>query len=408
METVFLGRQPIFDRKKQVVGYELLHRSNRTVNSFGLINGDDASTEVIRHSINSLPLSQIVGKHQAFINITRKLLIDQTYVILPNDKTVVELLEDIKVDDDVVEACRKLKKADYTLALDDFIDSPEYDPLMDFVDLIKIDFLTSDYPRRRHFVERFGYSKILLLAEKVETQDDFEEAYNLGYAYFQGYFFCKPEIISARKVPAYKRNYLLFIQELNRVPMDFDSLERIIKSEVSLSTNLLRYINSCGIGLRYHLTSIRQALALLGEGPLRKWASLAAVTAMCEGKTSELLVTCLTRARFCEELAPRIGLAGAEFNAFLLGLLSIMDALMGQPLEQVISTIPVSPNVSAALLGADTVLGNLFKLIVAIERGQDEVVSQLADKFKIPLSVISMVYLNAINWSDSGVKGMAA
>jgi c-di-GMP-related signal transduction protein len=408
METVFLGRQPIFDRKKQVMGYELLHRSNRTQNSFGQINGDDASTEVIRHSLSTLPLSQIVGKHQAFINITRKLLIEQTYTLLPNNQAVVELLENVEVDPDVIAACKALKKADYTLALDDYTDSPQYAPLLDYVDLIKIDFLTSDWARRRHFADRYGYSKIMLLAEKVENQSDFDEAYNLGYAYFQGYFFCKPEILSAREVPVYKRNYLMFIQELNREPMDFERLEKIIKSDVSLSTNLLRYINSCAMGFRYRLTSIRQALAMLGEGPLRKWASLAAIKALCDGKPSELLVTSLVRARFCELLAPKIGLAGSELNAFLVGLLSTMDALMDQPLEQVIASIPVSPNVSAALLGADTILGHLFKMIVAIEQGNEAIAGQLAANFKLPLSVVSACYMKALNWSDDGAKALAA
>lgn len=404
MNMVFLGRQPIFDRSQKVFGYELLHRSGAGQNAYTHHDGDHASKVVIHNSLNVIPLPDLVGHRRAFVNITRRLLIEGTYAVLPAEQCVVELLEKIPADEEVLAACRALKNAGYLLALDDFVDGPEYLPLLEYADILKIDFLTSDGPRRRHFVDAYGGKHIMLLAEKVESHEDFQEALDLGYTYFQGYFFCKPEIMTGRTVPAIKQTLLRFIQEINRSPMDFGRLEEIIKCEVSIASKLLRYLNSSFVGVRQRITSIKQALAMLGEGPLRRWGSLVALGALAEGKPAELLVTCLVRARFCETIGPMVGLAGRELDTFLMGLFSAMDALMDQPLDAVISEIPVAADVSAALLGANTLLGKTYRLVLAFERGNGALVEFIVRDLKLSLGEISTVYQEALSWVDQNVR----
>lgn len=406
--TVFLGRQPIFDRRKMVFGYELLYRDNAQKNAYTHQDGDQASSRVINNSLNVLPLSQVVGERKAFVNITRRLLVEQTWSVLPAERTVVELLENVEMDEQILSACKALKEAGYLLALDDYQYSPAHRELLDYVDILKIDFMVAGAEQRKWYAEEFGGKRLMLLAEKVESHADHQQAFDLGYTYFQGYFFCKPEIVSGKDVPLSKVNCLRFIQEVQRPELDFNVLEEIIKHEVSLSAKLLRYLNSSAIGLRHRISSIRQAMALMGEKPLRKWASLAAMSVLAEDKPPELLVTCLVRARFCELLAPEMGLKGSELDTFLMGLFSGMDALLNRPLETVISELPVSDNVAAAMLGANTRLGKAYRLVMTFERGNGALVEIMARDLKLEVGRIAEVYSEAVRWADQGVCAAAA
>ncbi len=231
--TVFLGRQPIFDRRRKVFGYELLYRSGDRQNAFDHADGDQATREVINNSLHVVPMELSADK-RAFINITRRLLLDQTWSILPADRAVVELLENVAADAEVLAALKQVKEAGYLLALDDFVLNAASRPLVEYADIIKIDFLACDKPQRQRHAEELGGGKIMLLAEKVETPEDFQQGMEMGYSYFQGYFFCKPEILSGKEVPAIKHNYLMFMQEVCRPDLNFDRLEEIIKHEVSL------------------------------------------------------------------------------------------------------------------------------------------------------------------------------
>jgi EAL and modified HD-GYP domain-containing signal transduction protein len=284
--------------------------------------------------------------------------------------------------------------------LDDFVYKPQYQPLVNLADIIKIDFRALDAAQRAQYAKRFGGRRQTLLAEKVETHADFEQGLKLGYSYFQGYFFCKPEIIAGKELPAVKANYLRFLQEVNRREVNYDQLEDVIKHELSLSTKLLRYLNSAAMGMRNRLHSIKQALVLLGEKPLRKWASLVATSALGEDKPPELLVTSLTRARFGESLAPVVGYGGRELDLFLMGLFSAMDAMLDQPLDQLIARLPVAEDVSAALLGADTELGRICKLMLALERGETDQLAADLQGLRLSLQDIAERYRQAVVWAD--------
>jgi len=355
---------------------------------------------VINNSLNVLLLTDLVGERRAFVNITRQLLVDGTYTVLPRDRAVIELLESVIADETVLEACRTARDAGYLVALDDFVLDPKSRPLVQYADILKIDFLSTDAHQRKQLAEYFGGGQLMLLAEKVESREQFQEAMDLGYSFFQGYFFCKPQIVSGRDVPAVKQNYLRFIQEVNRPEIDYKRLEETIKREVSLSTKLFRYLSSAALGIRHRLSSIRQALALLGEASLRKWASVVALGVLAEDKPAELLVTCLARARFCELLCPEVHLSGRELDLFLMGLFSAMDALMDQSLDVLISQIPVPEDVAAALLGANTSLGRIYRLLLAFERGNASMIEATSRGLELSAARAAALYCEALKWAD--------
>ncbi len=402
--SVFVGRQPIFDRQKNVFGYELLYRSSGQTNAYIHDDGEQASRRVIHSSLNVIGLNELTGQKKAFINFTRKLLISAEYEALSPSTGVIEVLETIEPDEEVLEACRAVKAAGYLLALDDFVFSPKYEPLIALADILKIDFLACDRARRKSIVEQFGGGNMLLLAEKIEKHEDFDEALDLGYSYFQGYFFCKPQIISQSDIPAVKRNYLRFLQVVNAPNLNFDSLEDVVKHDISLSTKLLRYLNSSSMGMSHNITSIKQALTLLGEKPLRRWASLIALAALGEDKPTELVVTALVRARFCELLAQALGLNMRELDLFLLGLFSALRCLDRSSFERSSHANSASPRPDSRFTGANNTFSRALSLAQAFERGIPARLTAVLSQLKLPVESTSEIYRQAVTWADTSLK----
>jgi c-di-GMP-related signal transduction protein len=401
--TVFLGRQPIFDRGRGVFGYELLYRSNGHHNAFTGGDADQASSDVLHRSLNVVGLQELVGSHRAFVNFTRKLLVNGDWSVMPKESIVVELLETVEPDEEVISACRTLKEAGYVLALDDFVFAPKFEPLLKLADILKIDFILSGPEERKRIAVQYG-GRLELLAEKVETHDDFRQGQQLGYKYFQGYFFCKPEIVSQREIPVLKQHALQFIQEINAPEIDFERVEQLIKRDMALATRLLRYLNSASVGLSNRITSIRHALTLLGQRPLRKWASLIAMSAFGQDKPSELMTVALVRGRFCEHVGVRVGLKHRELDLFFMGLFSAMDALLDQPMSSLITRLPLPEDVAAALVGSETRLGVLYALTLAYEQGRDEDVGKLKEGLGLTLEELSEIYRQAVVWADESKK----
>jgi len=401
--THFLARQPIFNGREKVIGYELLHRSG-TENFFAHEDGDQASSDVMSNSLLLFGLTRLVGNKKAFINVPRKTLLEGSYSVLPRERTVIEVLETVRPDEEVIKAFKKLKQDGFTLALDDFA-GPVGGPFTALADIIKVDFRQTTGDRRRRLVERFAGQGIQLLAEKVETREEFEEAIELGYSYFQGYFFCKPEIVSQREIRSSGINYMRLVREINQPSLDFDKLEQVVRQELSLSLKLLRYLNSCIFGFSNCVTSIKQALVLLGIERFRQWANFVAFGSACEATPSELLPTCLARARFCELVAPHAGLAGRDADAFLVGLLSVIDSVFGRPMEDVLNELCVTPEIRAALLTRESLLGQPLKLALAYERGNWDEVLPLIQSLGIANAHVGRLYLEAVTWADAVGNG---
>lgn len=405
--SVFVGRQPILTRERQLFGYELLYRSNNIDNHFNGTNGDQASCHTMNNALNVLGLGSVANGRKAFINMTRDLLLNGQYTVLPAKQTVIELLETIVPDQAVLRACMTLKDNGYLLALDDFVFRPGFDALVEMADFIKVDFLALNTNQRAGIAEMVNGRPVTLLAEKVESQHDFNEALGLGYGLFQGFFFCKPEIVSGRELPPVKRQYLRFLQESMRPNPNYAQLEQIVKEEPSLSVKLLRYLNSASFGVRSKVDSIKQALAMLGDRQIRQWASLVALTSLGGDKPTETLTLCLIRAKFCEELCPHVNLTGRDLDLFFMGLLSGLDALVDRPLNEMLADMPVSHDIKAALMGSSTTFGAIYGLVLACERGKPNVIKLMADKINVPADLVLQLYCDAIGWAERILRAEA-
>lgn len=402
-----MAKQPIFDRLKRVIAYELLFRSG-TENLFTELDGNRASQSVLNSVVHVFGLASLTGGKPAFVNFTRDLLVSRLAYVIPPNQLVVEILETVEPDDEVIKACQELRQSGYRIALDDFVLRPGHERLLSVADIVKVDFLQTKGDDRKQLSQTLARSKILLLAEKVETPEDFEEAVRLGYHYFQGFFFCKPEVISSSEIPSHKLAYLRLMVELNRPEIDFGYLESVLKSDISVSYKLLRYINSAAIGLRYPVTSLGQAMVLLGEQNLRRWILLALTTSLLEDKPQELCLLGVIRGRFCELICQKLGWQMLGVDPFLVGFLSILDALLDRPLPELLEELPVAPEIKDALLGKPTFLGSVYKIVTAYERAEWDKVTELAKKVNLPEEELPLLYIESVVWSDNLFRALAS
>ena len=404
---VFIARQPIFDKRESVHAYELLFRSGME-EVFSHPDPDQASARVMADGSFLMGMEAISGGKPVFINATRDILVKDYFSLLPKDLASVEILETVTPDQEVIAACRKLKEAGYTLVLDDFTYEAAYDELIGLADIIKVDFLATEPAEWKSVVERLSPQGVQFLAEKVETREEFDRAKDLGYVYFQGYFFSKPAVVSARDVPAFKLNYLRVLREVRRPQLDFKELDAIVKLELSLAYKLLRYINSAYFGLRNKVSSIMHAMVLLGERDFRKWVSFIALAGMGEDKPDELVIAALIRARFCEALAPRVGLNGRAEELFLLGMFSLLDAIMDRPLPGLLADMPIADEIKAALLGEENRLRDVFEYVLAYERGDWEKLSERAGALGLGDDGIPKLYMDTVEWAHKSFEEVQA
>jgi c-di-GMP-related signal transduction protein len=367
MHERFIARQPIFDKRLQVFAYELLFRSGPQ-NFFQ--PSRNASTSVIADSATLFDLQALTGPARAFVNVDEFALKLDVPRLLPPDRIVVEILESVKPTEEIVTICRDLRSSGYVLALDDFTGDSKLSSLVELAQFLKVDFQLLDAEGRASVAEKYGNGKLSLLAEKVETAQDLAEARQLGYSYFQGYFFCKPSMIETREIPGDKLLQLELLNAVAATQLDCAKIEDLLKRQPSLLYRLLHYLNSLLLGLRTEIQSVGQGLSLLGENEFRRWVSIFAVLDMSAGKPPELVRTALTRAYFCEGFSQAAGLSEKKSSLFLMGLLSITDALLDKPIAEVMKSFPGSQEVKAALVGGENRLRNVYDLLLSLERAQ--------------------------------------
>lgn len=401
--NAFVARQPIFDRNQNVVAYELLFRVS-SQNSYNCLNGDTASLEVINNSFHLIGIDSLTGGKRAFINFTKNLLKSDIATILPKDLIVVEILEDIEIDDEIINACKRLKQLGYTIALDDFVYNPEFNELIKLADIIKIDFINTKGKERAEIVERFKFLGIKFLAEKVETQEEFKEALDIGYSYFQGYFFSKPLILSTRDIPTFKWSYINMLNNINKSELDIDKIEDIIKKDVGLSYKLLRFINSSAFGFRVQIRSIKHALNLIGKQEIIKWLSLTTIREIGNDKPDELLKISIIRAKFGELISYEIGFEKRASDVFLMGMFSMIDALTNRPLNEVLNQLPITDDAKIALLGGQNYFGDIYNLIVACETGEWDNLNVYLNKLNLSEKQALDMYVEALNWGNELFK----
>jgi c-di-GMP-related signal transduction protein len=395
----YLARQPILNRARELFAYELLFRDGLQ-NSCDGLDLELASTSVLDTSF-LIGFEKITAGHRMFINCPRDFLLRDYISLFPPNSAVVEILETIKPDQEVIDACKRLKQAGYTIALDDFVDSPDQAPLVALADIIKVDFRLTDRKEQHAIISRHAGKKIRMLAEKVETQEEYAAGMEMGYSLFQGYFFCRPEMLRHSDLPSSKLAYLELLRAATAPEFDIQELALKIKHEASLTFRLLRYLNSAAFGLRSEIRSVPHALSLLGERELRKWIAVVSVGVLADGKPDELMIVPLVRGRFCEMLAPLAGMPGHANDLFLMGLLSVMDAILDQPLESILADLPVRQEIKDALQSRTGLYWQLLELAIAHERADWEKVSALVSETGMKEEQVSAMYVSAVDWSTA-------
>jgi c-di-GMP-related signal transduction protein len=317
------------------------------------------------------------------------------------------LLETVEPSEELIAECQSLRRRGYTVALDDFVWSPKWERLAQIAQLIKVDFRTTGKEEQKRLVGLYGPRGVKMLAEKIETHDEFHWAYNAGYNLFQGYFFAKPVVVRGQQIPATKITCLRLLREVAQAEIDFERVIKLVGEDVSLCYKLLRYVNSALFGRRNKTHSIPSALMILGELGLRRWAALATLPMMAEDKPGEVVTLSLLRAKFCESLAQLAGISLGN-EAFMMGMFSLLDALIDKPLGEALSQVSLETRVTEALLGTSSngeVLDSIYRLVRSYESGDWDQVEELARTCHIPVEAVGNAYVEAAQWADCALRG---
>lgn len=396
--SVLMARQPIFDTRQNVIAYELLYRSEDGINTLPLISGETASSRVILHSYTSIADAGNLRTLPAFINFSQQMLEAETLPSLSPREIVIEILEDCQVTPKLILAAQRLRDAGFKLALDDFTYSPSFDPLLEIAHIVKLDIRALSATELRHQIKQLKRFKIKLLAEKVETLEEYQLCLELGCELFQGYFFSQPELLKGHKASGSKLIISQLLAALSQPGTNFDQLNALLSRDPALSYKLLRLTNSAAFRLQRHISSLQEALIYLGLDELKKWASLI-ILADDYGKPSELVRQILLTARFCElfaEAYPNVD----NGEAFMTGLLLHLDALMNQTQEELLDQIDVSPRIYDALTERQGELGQLLQQVEAFVHGN------WAGTDSSLTSRLHRCYLSSLEWCRESMQLM--
>lgn len=401
----YAARQPILDRNKELYAYELLFRDGLE-NAFPDIDGDEATSRMIEGSQFSYGLDDFLGDKPGFINFTLETLQKNYPSMLPKEQVVVEILETVQPGKRLLALCQQLKQQGYVLALDDYIHQPVWRHFYPFVDIIKIDFRstsTDTIHQIKAAITEFPHIK--LLAEKVETNEEFQLAMDMGFSYFQGYFFSKPEMMQSKALSPAQMTLAELLYETSKSDMDLGKITEVFQRDVHLSYKLLRYSNSAVFKRRAEIETIKQALVVLGQTELKKFLSLLFTAQISSDKPAELMRMSMTRARFAEGLAQIQGKVDTA-KAFLTGLMSLMDAILDEPIESVMSKLPLAKEIKEALIEKQGILADYMQLIQFYETGNWQEANNVIARMQLPAEQVPDAYHTAIQWTNEQMKAL--
>lgn len=374
-------------------------------NAFPQIDGDTASSNVLSNSFFLMGMDQITGGKKAFINFTQELLLRKMPLLFPRDLLVVEILETVQPTEAVVLACGEIASSGFQLAMDDFIYNQGLEPLIAMAGIIKIDIRQTPDDQAKTILNKLSAYPVKFLAEKVETYDEFEKYLEMGFDYFQGFFFSKPQVLKAQDISSNKISLLQIMTEINRDEMQFSAVEKLISRDVSVSFKLLRYINSPYYNRGQEISSIRQAIQRLGEAGIRRFIPIILMSAFADNKPHELIRASVIRARFCELLCDNTPTRFRGPELFTLGLFSLIDAIMDEQMDILINKLPFSKIICNALLSGTGEMAEYLNLVRAYETGNWAAVSQSAEIIGLDNDRIPMLYWDAVVWADTLTAG---
>lgn len=399
LPNVFIGRQPIFDRYLRVIGYELLYRS-RASDSATFINGDEATSQLILNTFAEIGLEDVVGRQRAFINLTRNFFLEKYPIPFTPRQFVIEVPENLVLDKEILDHIQEFSQKGYQIALDDVVSLTNIKTLLNVADIIKLDLSLIPPEKLQPLAYRLQFQRAKLLAEKVETREQFDLCMRAGFDYFQGFFLCRPNLISGHKIPSSRLVLMQLLAKLQDPDVGFEELEHILAQDAILGYKLLRLTNSAYYGIRSEIKSIRQAMTLLGLEKLRSWLTLI-LLAEKQDKPRELTIVAMLRARMSELLALNAKLSEPEAY-FLAGLLSALDAIMDTPLEELLENIRLSLEVKEGLLEGKGLIGQAINCVLAYERAEWEKVAFL----HLNSDLIRDIYLQSLHWVETMRKAL--
>jgi len=402
---VFVARQPIFNAVGDVIAYELLYR-NSEINSFPMIDGDQATTDVIINSFINIGIEEVTNGKPCFINFTENLLEMGLPTYFSPKDVVVEILETVEPSEKLVSICMELSQLGYKIALDDFIfnnKNPYLYKLLDYIDIIKVDVQNTPLDMFSEIEELANVYNIQLLAEKVETSHHFNVFAEKGYSYFQGYFFSKPIIVSTHDIPLYFYTYIEILDQLSSPEPRIDMIAQFVERDISLSYKLLKLINSAAHRRTAKISSIKQAIVLLGLQEFQKWIYVLSVRDYQDqesGLSNEIIRISLVRAKMCEYIKELTNTTLPLTGFFMTGMFSLIDALLGVPMDEILSKLPLDNAISDALKGIQNDYKLALDLIVSIEKGEWSVVIEKCNALGIDEERVCTLYKQSLNWSN--------
>lgn len=401
-EKFFLGRQPILNKSQQIVGFELLFRSAESLSAASICDVQFASASVILNALSDFGFQDVVGRHKGFFNVTYEMLMNDAVELLPKEQVVIELLETIMADEQVVARCRDLKRLGFTLALDDHVYSPSFHPIYALVDIVKLDVLAIAAEELPQIVGRLREWPLTLLAEKVESADQYALCAGLGFDLFQGYYFARPVVLKQNRVDVGKLAMLQLMQQV-MAETEISEIEETFKQNPGLTINLLRLVNSVAIGLRVRIKTLRHALMVLGLEQLKRWITLALyATDHSSGMQTPLLEMAASRGKMMELLVQaQTSSSGKEYSdrAFMTGILSLIDVLFEVSMDELVEKLNLVEDVRAALLQRSGVLGELLALTEKLEQTDFVGLNHHMENCGLTLNQLFAAQLQTIAWS---------
>ncbi|UOE94035.1 HDOD domain-containing protein [Alkalihalobacillus sp. LMS39] len=399
---VYVARQPILNKKQDVFGYELLYRSNNEQN-MAMIDGDQATSEVIINGFFHIGYEELTEGKLCFINFTENLLKNEIPTFTNPEKVVIEILETVVLTKEIVDICKKLKAAGYKIALDDFIlleGNQFLHEILQIIDIVKVDIRNTSRAKQLQILHFLNKYNVVLLAEKVETREEYEQCLEDGYDYFQGYFFSKPVILTGQDVPFYNPVIMNVLHELSKREPDVDKVAQSIEHDVSLSYKLLKLINSPAFRTKSNIKSIKQAIVLLGLEEVKKWLFFLAVRESNKQHVpTEVIKMSFCRAKECELIAQMIGNQTEQSSYFLIGMFSLIESLLNSPMEKIVSQLPLDEEMKAALLGVQNKYKKVLDIVVSIEQAKWSEVDRLAVKLGLSPKTLFDIHSKSIVWT---------
>lgn len=396
----YAARQPILDVNKKLYAYELLFRDSID-NVFPDIDGDEATSKMIEASKFNMGICDFTSNKLAFINFTLETLIQGYPEMLTNEEVVVEILETIKPGKKLLSLCKDLHSKGYIIALDDYEHQSVWAHFYPFIKIIKVDIQQTNFDEIKEIIEATkDFPHIELLAEKVETYEEYDQALQLGFKYFQGFFFAKPEMIKTKNLSPSQLAMAELLYETSKPELDLASITSVFERDVTLSYKLLRYANSAIFRRRSEISTIKQALVILGSSELKRFLGLMFAITANPDKPTELIKLAMTRAKFCELVAHDMKSQTDDSIAFLIGLLSMIDAILDEELEVVLSKLPLSAEIKDPLLTRKGIMAAVIKLVEFIEHAQWDKTNIVMEKLKLDKEQAVKHYNEALAWAD--------